>query len=44
MLPRLIFRTLGSANNWGLARFCWNFGVTGMLSVNPTGLAHRPRL
>ena len=33
MLPELIFRTLRSANKRCLAKFCWNFGVKGMLSV-----------
>ena len=33
MLPELIFRTLRSANKRCLAKFCWNFGVKGLLSV-----------
>ena len=33
MLPQLIFRTLRSANQRCLAKFCWNFGVKGLLSV-----------
>ena len=33
MLPALIFRTLRSANKRCIAKFCWNFGVKGMLSV-----------
>ena len=33
MLPQLIFRTLRSANKRCIAKFCWNFGVKGMLSV-----------
>src|SRR5947208_1505493 len=33
MLPALLFRTLRSANKRCLAKFCWNFGVKGMLSV-----------
>ncbi|MDB6064729.1 MAG: Radical domain protein [Pedosphaera sp.] len=33
MLPRLIFRTLRSANKRCIAKFAWNFGVKGMLSV-----------
>jgi MoaA/NifB/PqqE/SkfB family radical SAM enzyme len=33
MLARLIFRTLRSADKRCLAKFAWNFGVKGMLSV-----------
>ena len=33
MLPKLVFRTLASANKRCLAKFAWNFGVKGMLSV-----------
>ena len=33
MLPQLVFRTLRSANKRCIAKFCWNFGVKGMLSV-----------
>ena len=33
MLPQLIYRTLRSANKRCIAKFCWNFGVKGMLSV-----------
>src|SRR6267154_3834678 len=33
MLPSLIFRTLRSADKRCLAKFAWNFGVKGMLSV-----------
>jgi MoaA/NifB/PqqE/SkfB family radical SAM enzyme len=33
MLPALIFRTPRSANKRCIAKFCWNFGVKGMLSV-----------
>ncbi len=33
MLPALIFRTLRSADKRCLAKFLWNFGVKGMLSV-----------
>lgn len=33
MLPRLVFRTLRSANSRCLAKFAWNFGVKGFLSV-----------
>ena len=33
MLPQLLFRTLRSANKRCLAKFCWNFGVKGLLSV-----------
>lgn len=33
MLPQLLFRTLRSADKHCLAKFCWNFGVKGMLSV-----------
>lgn len=33
MLPQLIFRTLRSANKRCLAKFAWNFGVKGMVSV-----------
>ena len=33
MLPQLIFRTLRSANTRCVAKFLWNFGVKGMLSV-----------
>ena len=33
MLPALVFRTLRSANKRCIAKFCWNFGVKGMLSV-----------
>jgi MoaA/NifB/PqqE/SkfB family radical SAM enzyme len=33
MLPQLVFRTLRSANKRCLAKFAWNFGVKGMLSV-----------
>src|SRR6266404_8037622 len=33
MLPQLIFRTIRSANKRCLAKFAWNFGVKGMLSV-----------
>ena len=33
MLPRLIFRTLRSADKRCIAKFLWNFGVKGMLSV-----------
>src|SRR5882762_3984050 len=33
MLPSLIFRTLRSADKRCLAKFLWNFGVKGMLSV-----------
>ncbi|GDY18717.1 radical SAM protein [Verrucomicrobiota bacterium] len=33
MLPRLIFRTLRSANKRCIAKFLWNFGWKGMLSV-----------
>src|SRR5438445_5557969 len=34
MLPSLIFRTLRSADKRCLAKFAWNFGVKGMLSVD----------
>jgi hypothetical protein len=44
MLPQLIFRTMRSANKRCIAKFCWNFGVKGMLSVEHAGLAHFPRL
>ena len=33
MLPSLIFRTLRTADKRGLAKFMWNFGIKGMLSV-----------
>src|SRR5258706_9543438 len=33
MLPSLIFRTLRSADKRCIAKFLWNFGVKGMLSV-----------
>lgn len=33
MIPRLLFRTLRSADKRCLAKFAWNFGVKGMLSV-----------
>lgn len=33
MFPRLVFRTLRSANKRCLAQFAWNFGVKGLLSV-----------
>ena len=33
MLPALVFRTLRSADKRCLAKFLWNFGVKGMLSV-----------
>lgn len=33
MLPQLLFRTLRSADKRCLAKFAWNFGVKGMLSV-----------
>jgi MoaA/NifB/PqqE/SkfB family radical SAM enzyme len=33
MLPSLIFRTLRTADRRCLAKFLWNFGVKGMLSV-----------
>ena len=33
MLPRLIYRTLRSADSRCLRKFIWNFGVKGMLSV-----------
>jgi MoaA/NifB/PqqE/SkfB family radical SAM enzyme len=33
VLPRLVFRTLRSADKRCLAKFLWNFGVKGMLSV-----------
>src|SRR2546426_1145732 len=33
MLPALLFRTLRSANKRCVAKFLWNFGVKGMLSV-----------
>jgi MoaA/NifB/PqqE/SkfB family radical SAM enzyme len=33
MLPRLVFRTLRSADKRCIAKFCWNFGVKGLLSV-----------
>jgi len=33
MLPRLIFRTLRTADRRCIAKFLWNFGVKGMLSV-----------
>lgn len=33
MLPRLVFRTLRSADKRCLAKFAWNFGVKGLLSV-----------
>jgi MoaA/NifB/PqqE/SkfB family radical SAM enzyme len=33
MLPSLIFRTVRSADKRCLAKFLWNFGVKGMLSV-----------
>ncbi len=33
MLPQLIFRTLRSANKRCIAKFLWNFGWKGMLSV-----------
>ncbi len=33
MVPQLIFRTLRSADKKCLAKFCWNFGVKGLLSV-----------
>src|SRR5438552_2472835 len=33
MLPRLIFRTVRSADTRCLWKFAWNFGVKGMLSV-----------
>jgi len=33
MLPALAFRTLRSADKRCIAKFVWNFGVKGMLSV-----------
>jgi MoaA/NifB/PqqE/SkfB family radical SAM enzyme len=33
MLPRLVFRTLRTADKRGIAKFLWNFGFKGMLSV-----------
>src|SRR2546430_6569427 len=33
MLPALIFRTLRSADKRCIAKFLWNFGFKGMLSV-----------
>jgi MoaA/NifB/PqqE/SkfB family radical SAM enzyme len=33
MLPRLVYRTLRSANGRCIRKFLWNFGVKGMLSV-----------
>src|SRR5258707_9724847 len=33
MLPQLLFRTLRSADKRCLAKFTWNFGVKGLLSV-----------
>ena len=33
MLPQLVFRTLRAANNRCIAKFAWNFGVKGLLSV-----------
>ena len=33
MLPALLFRTLRSADKRCLAKFAWNFGVKGMLSI-----------
>jgi len=33
MLPSLIFRTLRSADKRCVAKFCWNFGVKGLVSV-----------
>src|SRR3954470_10357166 len=33
MLPRLVYRTLRSANGRCIWKFAWNFGVKGMLSV-----------
>ena len=33
MLPALAFRTLRSANKRCIAKFVWNFGIKGMLSV-----------
>src|SRR6266481_5068298 len=33
MLPQLLFRTIRSANKRCLAKFAWNFGVKGMLSI-----------
>lgn len=33
MLPSLLFRTLRSADKRCLAKFCWNFGVKGLWSV-----------
>jgi len=33
MLPSLIFRTLRTADKRCVAKFCWNFGLKGLLSV-----------
>lgn len=33
MLPELVIRTLRTANPRCVAKFCWNFGLKGMLSV-----------
>lgn len=33
MLPSLVFRTLRTADKRGIAKFLWNFGFKGMLSV-----------
>ena len=33
MLPRLVYRTLRTADARCLWKFAWNFGVKGMLSV-----------
>ena len=33
MLPRLVYRTLRTADPRCLWKFAWNFGVKGMLSV-----------
>ena len=33
MLPQLLYRSLRSANKRCLAKFAWNFGIKGMLSV-----------
>ena len=37
MLPALALRTLRSADKRCIAKFVWNFGVKGMLSVEGFG-------
>lgn len=48
MLPKLVVRTLRSANKRCIAKFLWNFGVKGMRSeaqrgLRPSGCCQSPK-